>query len=607
MSDSPRPASVSFTEFEPLSTAAWQQRIARDLKGADPADLRWETPDGLSLEPFYHREALAALGGEPAPQVRPFHRSAPNGWRNLPTLLVPAGHDGHAAIDHAARALRAGADGAHFDISDPALFDLGYLAATLPLAEGIWGFTISQQPDPFLGQLLDAAGPVKLRGFLRYSPGPSTSPDDFAMQTQALLRCLELTRHLPEFFPLAINGAFFGNRGATPVQQLAYSLSIAASFLDNLTAHDLDLDATAVASAIHFHLSIGPSYFTEIAKLRALRRLWATVLHAFGVRPEVAATLRIHATTSSWTQTTLDPHTNMLRATTEAMSAVLGGADSISVTPYDSLYAAPNEFSARIARNIPVILREEAYLDRVADPAAGSYFIETLTDQLAREAWALFQETEAAGGFIMTRAKAFESIRLATMDQFRRIATGEQVIVGTNRFQNLQEQFGYDPKKLLRSRQFDTSRAAYPSEVLRLATAMHFIRKEQKKKKAAVVLLGTDTIQQIYQSFVRLLPVADRPEMSELPTAGALSLLFSTPEEATLMSARPEQFQQFADFIRNRPDDSEEDTQQMQSDAPILLACDLPTMQDAVKYFGFKEFTVSGYSTDDVLARLQGR
>jgi methylmalonyl-CoA mutase len=607
MSDSPRPTPVSFAEFEPLTTAAWQARIARDLKGADPADLRWETPDGLTLEPFYHREALAALGEAPVPQVRPGRRPAPNAWRNMPTLLVPAEQDGRAAVDHAARALQSGADGIHFDLAEADRFDLGYLAATIPLGSGIFGFTVSRHPDEFLRRLLEATAGTALRGFLRYSPGQGTSPDDYAMQTHAMLRCLQQTRHLPEFFPLAVNGAFFGSRGATAVQQLAYSLSIGAAYIDHLTSEDLDLDATAVASAIHFHVSIGPSYFLEIAKLRALRRLWATVLHAFGVQPEVAATLRIHATTSSWTQTTLDPHTNMLRVTTEAMSAVLGGADSISVTPYDSLYAEHNEFSARIARNVPVILREEAYLDRVADPAAGSYFIETLTDQLAQEAWALFQQTEAAGGFLITRGKVMESVRLATMEQFRRIATGEEVIVGTNLFQNLREQFTFDPKKLLRSRQFDTTRAAYPSEVLRLATAMHFIRKEQKKKKAAVVLLGTDTIQQIYDSFVRLLPAEQRPAMTEVPAKGDLSLLFSSAEEATLMSARPEQFQQFADFIRNRPDDSEDDGVQLQHDAPVLLACDLPTMQDAVKYFGFREFTVSGYSTDDVLARLQGR
>lgn len=607
MSDSPRPTPVSFAEFEPLTTAAWQQRIARDLKGADPADLRWETPEGLTLEPFYHREALNALGQEPAPQVRPLRRAAPNGWRNLPPVLVPGGHDGHAAVDHARRAVQNGADGVHFDIAEPEGFDVGYLAATLPLAEGIYGFTVQRQPEEFVQRLLEATSGTMLRGFLRYAPGQTTSPDDYAMLVHSLRRCVQLTRHLPEFFPLAVNGQFFNGRGATAVQELAYALNTAAVFLDNIPSDDLDLDVTTIASALHVHVGIGPSYFVEMAKVRALRRLWATLLHAFGVRPEVAATLRIHASTSSWTQTTLDPHTNLLRATTEAMSAVLGGADSVSVAPYDSLFAAPNEFSARLARNIPVILREEAYLDRVADPAAGSYFIETLTDQLAREAWALFQQTEASGGLLVNRGKVLESIRLATMNQFRRIATGEQVIVGTNLFQNLQEQFNYDPKKLLRSRQFDTSRAAYPSEVLRLATAMHFIRKEQKKKKAALVLLGTDTIQQIYQSFVRLLPAADRPEMSALPAPGDLSLLFSSAEEATLMSATPEQFQQFADFIRNRPDDGEEDTAQLVQDAPVLLACDLPTMQDAVKYFGFKEFTVSGYSTDDVLARLQGR
>ncbi|GAB2959728.1 methylmalonyl-CoA mutase small subunit [Hymenobacter coalescens] len=607
MANPPRSKPLSFAEFEPLTTEAWQARIQRDLKGADPATLQWHTPAGLVLEPFYHREALAALGEAPVPLVRPLQRAAPNAWRNVPTLLVPAGHDGRAAIDHAVQALQAGADGVHFDMSEAEHFDLGYLAATLPLPGSILGFTVCRQPEEFLQRLLHATAGTQLRGFMRYSPGQGTLPDDYAIQEHALRRCLILTRHLPEFFPLSVNGSFFGNRGATAVQELAYALSIAASFLDNLPNNDSDVDVTAAASALHFHISVGPSYFTEIAKLRALRRLWATVLHAFGVRPEVAATLRIHATTSSWTQTTLDPHTNMLRVTTEAMSAVLGGADSLSVTPYDSLYAEPNEFSARIARNVPVILREEAYLDRVADPAAGSYFIETLTDQLAREAWALFQQTEAAGGFLVARGKVMESIRQTTLEEFRRIATGEQVIVGTNLFQNLHEQFGFDPKKLLRSRQFDTARAAYPSEVLRLATAMHFIRKEQKKKKAAVVLLGTDTIQQIYDSFVRLLPAEQRPAMTEVPPRGDLSLLFSSAEEATLMSARPEQFQQFADFIRNRPDDSEDDGVQLQHEAPVLLACDLPTMQDAVKYFGFREFTVSGYSTDDVLARLQGR
>ncbi|TYZ08614.1 hypothetical protein FY528_12105 [Hymenobacter lutimineralis] len=602
MSDTPRPGSVSFAEFAPLTTEQWQQRLTRDLKGADLADLRWHTPEGLVLEPFYHREALASLGTVPAPQVP----ALPGRWRNVPTLVVPAHDNGHAAIDHAAQALQRGADGIHFDITAPALFDVGYLAATLPTSSAYLAYTVCQQPDEFLQRLLEAVPPHTLRGFLRYAPGQGSSPDDYALQVEAQRRCLELARTCPDFLPLGINGNFFGNRGATAVQEVAYILNTAVAFLDNLPTPEGGIDATTVAAALHVHVSVGTSYFLQIAKLRALRRLWATLLHAFGVPAEVAAHLHIHATTSSWVQTTLDPHTNLLRVTTEAMSAVLGGADSVSVTPFDSLYAEPNEFSSRIARNVPIILREEAYLDRVADPAAGSYFLETLTDQLAQEAWALFQEMEAAGGILSGRGRMMEAVRQKTMEQFQRIASGEQVIVGTNRFQNAQEQFGFDAKKLLRSRSFDSTRAAYPSEVLRLATAMHFVRKEQKKKKAAVVLLGTDTIQLIYDSFVRLLPPAERPAPAEAPPTGALSILFSSAEEATLMSATNEQFRRFSEFILQEPQDDPEEML-ADHDAPVLLSADLATMREALRVFGFQEFTLHGHTTDDVLARLQGR
>ncbi|GAA4375558.1 methylmalonyl-CoA mutase family protein [Hymenobacter koreensis] len=607
MADTPRSTPVSFAEFEPLTTAAWQERIRRDLKGADPAALVWQTPEGFPVEPFYHREALTALGTTPAPQVRSHAGHAPNSWLNIPTLSVPAHADGHAQIDHAADALQRGADGVHFDLADAAHFDLRYLAARLPLNTATVGFTISQTPDAWLQRLLEAAPNAELRGFLRYAPGQHSSADDYAQQTNALRRCVQLTRHLPGFLALAVNGVFFNNRGASATQELAYTLSTASSFLYNLPDHKTDL--LEVASSLQVCLAVGTSYFMEIAKLRAIRRLWATLLHAYGLPPEVAAHLRVHATTSSWTQTTLDPHTNLLRVTTEAMSAVLGGADSVSVTPFDSLYAGPNDFSARIARNVPVILREEAYLDRVTDPAAGSYYLETLTDQLAREAWAMFQRIEAAGGILVNRGHMLDELRHVAMEKFHRIANGQQVIVGTNRFQNAQEQFDYDPKALLRSRHFDTTRAAYPTEVLRLATALHFIRREQKKKKAAVVLLGRDTIGLIHDLYLRLIPEAERPLSADLPPEGTLSLLFSTPDAATLMWANEDQLRAFASFVAStgEAESADGELQDANLEPPLLMTADLATMQDAVRHFGFREFTVHGHSTDDVLARLQGR
>ena len=593
MADSPPSAPVSFPEFEPLSTAAWQARIRRELKGQDPATLVWASPEGFAVQPFYHREALDALGAVPAPQVRP--GPAPNPWRNVPTYLVPAPDNGRAAIDRATAALARGADGAHFELRDAAAFDVAYLHQQLPLAETYVGFTVATNPADLVHRLLAVSGGT-LRGFLAFDPVTGHAPNQ-KNELAALREVLQLTRALPDFRALTLNGAYFGNRGGTATQQLAFALAAAATYLSELP--DSGLAVADVAAAAQVQLAVGPGYFLEIAKLRALRRLWATLLSAYGLPAEAATSLRLYASTASWTQTTLDPHTNLLRTTTEAMAAVLGGADALSVTPFDSLFAAPNEFSDRLARNVAVLLREEAHLQQVADPATGAYYLEILTDELARGAWTLFQQVEAAGGAaagLMTR-----ELQAAAHAQFRRVAAGEQVVVGTNRYQPPHEPLAFNPKQLLRSPDFDTTRATYPTEVLQLATRLHFERREKKLKRAAVVVLGAHTNQHILESFLETLPAAERPELRTRPPADTLSLLFSSAEEATLMYATPDQLLHFARFVNRVPE------QEQDYAPPPLISSDLATMQEAVRLFGFREFTVDGYSTNDVLARLQGK
>jgi len=175
------------------------------------------------------------------------------------------------------------------------------------------------------------------------------------------------------------------------------------------------------------------------------------------------------------------------------------------------------------------------------------------------------------------------------------------VVVGTNRFQNRAEQFSFHPKTLLRSAAFDVTRATYPTEVLRLATALHFERREKKSKRAAVVLLGNNTNQVILDSFLNTLLPHERPEIAASHPEGTLSLLYSSPEEATLMYATPEQFQRFARFIYQIP------TEKQVFIPPTLLSSDMPTLQEAVRVFGFQEMKVQGYTTEQVLDRLQGR
>ena len=208
---------------------------------------------------------------------------------------------------------------------------------------------------------------------------------------------------------------------------------------------------------------------------------------------------------------------------------------------------------------------------------------------------------EAAGGLPRVRGQLLEEIKTVATETFRRITSGQQVVVGTNRFQNRTEHFSFHPKKLLRSAAFDVTRATYPTEVLRLATALHFERREKKSKRAAVVLLGTNTNQIILDSFIQLLQAHERPEIAASHPPGTLSLLYSSAEEATLMYATPEQFQNFARFIYQIP------LEKQRFIPPALLTSDLPTLQEAVRLFGFREMKVQGYTTEEVLARLQGR
>jgi len=594
----PAAAPVSFPEFGPVSTAQWQAQLERELKGADPASLRWTLPEGLVLEPFYHREALAALGGPPAP-LPP--RPAP--CRNVVALRVPVGTDGRLQIEQGADALARGAEGLHFVLQgDPAAFAVVELAGRLPLATTWVAYTTQQYPDQLLERLQAAAEGQPLRGFLRFTPVTVPEGAELLSFRNTLRRCLKLAQAWPDFSALAVNGAFFGNRGATLTQQLAYSLSTAAVMLSELPDGADGISLADVARALHLNFAVGPSYFPEIARLRAARRLWATLLHAYGLPAQGAAALPIHTITSTWTQTTLDAHTNLLRHTTETMSAVLGGADSVQVSAFDCLYQAPNEFSARLARNLPLILSQEAHLDWVADPAAGSYFIETLTDELAGTAWAEFQALEARGGMLEARAQALEAVSQAGLATFKRIATGQAVVVGTNRFQNQNEKFDFQPKQLLRSRDFDTTRATYPSEVLRLATALHFERRANQDKQATLVLLGNARVNEdIADAFWHLLHPG-RAGQAPVPDLAldTYSVLFSKPDAATLMYANPTQFDHLARVVQQVPVGQT-------FEVPSLITSDLATLLEAVRVFGFKEFVVEGHHTEEVLARLQGR
>lgn len=212
------------------------------------------------------------------------------------------------------------------------------------------------------------------------------------------------------------------------------------------TLIQLGFSADEAASKIKFTLSVGANYFMEIAKFRAARLLWATITDSYGVKNDENKKILVHAVTSQWNQTVYDSYVNMLRATTEAMSASLAGVDSLEVLPFDYQYREPSEFSNRIARNLQIILKEESHFDKIADPAAGSYYIENLTDSIAEQSWKLFRSVEERGGYTEAFKTGYiqSEIKATSAKRDLNIATRREIFVGTNQYPNFTERADKD-------------------------------------------------------------------------------------------------------------------------------------------------------------------
>lgn len=443
-----------FDEFPPVTPQAWKEKIVADLKGADyDKRLVWRTPEGFALQPFYTAADLEGMGAlESQPGEYPFvrgNKAQGNAWRITQAVCAA---DPALANAEAREALAKGATAVAF-VLDP---DRGYTQADIE--QMLAGVDLGQAEINFRGAADSAAfaaafdaaaralgakadtlqGSVEadpishlmLRG--RYCCAADTA---FGRAAQAA-RALDAW---PGVRTATVGAIHLANAGVTTSQELGYALAIGCEYMDRLTAQGLT--PAQANAALRFHFGVGGNYFFEIAKFRAARMLWSQVATAFGVAP-ADARMHIHAETSQWNKTVYDQHTNVLRTTTEAMSAVLGGVESLEVNPFDNTFEAPTELSERVARNQQVVLKNEAYLDKTADPAGGSYYIETLTREIAQAAWQIFTATEAQGGF----AAAFLSgaVQSALADTAARradaLANRRDSLLGTNQFPCFTEQ-----------------------------------------------------------------------------------------------------------------------------------------------------------------------
>lgn len=262
---------------------------------------------------------------------------------------------------------------------------------------------------------------------------------------KCIARIVELIHKTKEYKHVRIvtvAGQTFGNSGSTIVEELAFTLSAGHDYLVRLM--DAGLDVDQAARKLRFSFSVSSNYFMEIAKFRAARMLWANIVKGYGPAKNCACKMHIHAETSRWNQTVYDPYVNMLRGTTEAMSATIAGVHSLEVTPFDTSFENPTEFSKRIARNVELLLKNESHFDQVVDPAGGSYYVENLTQSIAAEAWKLFLEIEEKGGYTEAYKAGLivERIKASAAAKDKNIATRRQTLLGANQYPNFTEVAG---------------------------------------------------------------------------------------------------------------------------------------------------------------------
>jgi len=437
-----------FGEFPPVSTQAWEEKIQADLKGADyEKRLVWKTPEGLKVRPYYraeHLEDLPHMGILPgeAPFVRG-NKTQGNHWVIRQDFEET---DPSRANTLVKEAIAKGAEAVGLNVSeiDSAAGMSALLDGIDAEKTGIHLIRSKHYPSSFT-YLTESLGNAKARGSLNFDPlGYYLLYSRFYNGQEADLEqgkdLIEQAKaQLPHFHVITVNGQHCQNAGAGIVQELAFALAQGNEYLVHLTG--LGLKADDIAPRIQFTLATGSAYFMEIAKFRAARMLWTKIVEQYGLSDPKNSYMYIHAVTSNWNKSVYDPYVNMLRTTTEAMAASIGGADSMTVNPFDKPFKKPDAFSYRMARNQQIILREEAYFGKVADPAAGSYYVEQLTHDIASAAWGLFLDIEEQGGFLKTAQNGF--IRASIEDTCQKrdmdIAMRKQVFVGTNLYPNTEE------------------------------------------------------------------------------------------------------------------------------------------------------------------------
>jgi|TARA_B100000315_G_scaffold64561_1_gene58614 methylmalonyl-CoA mutase len=454
----------------------WRALATSELEGAEPDNLVWQTPEGIAVKPLYTAadlEVLAEQGSLPGlpPYLRGpratmysgrpwtvrqyagystaeesnafYRRNLAAGQTGLSVAFDLATHRGYDS-DHPRVAGDVGKAGVAIDSVE----DVRILFAGIPLEKMSVSMTMNGAVLPVLAMYLVAAeeqgaDPTALAGTLQNDILKEFMVrNTYIYPPHASMRIVAdiigyTAQHMPRFNPISISGYHMQEAGATCVQELAYTLADGIEYVRAAISSGLAIDD--FAPRLSFFFGIGMNFFMEVAKLRAARVLWTRLLKAhFEPRDSRSLMLRTHCQTSGVSLTSEEPYNNIIRTTIEALAAVLGGTQSLHTNSFDEALALPTDFSARIARNTQLILREESGVPRVIDPLGGSYYVESLTASLVAAAARLIDEVEDLGGMTEAVASGMPKLRIEESAARRqaRIDRGEEVVVGVNRYQS---------------------------------------------------------------------------------------------------------------------------------------------------------------------------
>ena len=406
-----------FNDFNNVSSKQWKQKIQFDLKGNDyNTTLVWKTNDDILVKPFYHADDF---NEHPAPS-----NTKASQWKICQSIFVANENKSNLK---AINAIEKGAESLFFTIPSKNT-NIENLLKNINTTTINIHFTPLFISETFTKKITRSGFKITIHNDIINNLTQTGNWFESLNSDFNKLKTIVKSTNT-----ITVNAMLYQNAGATMVQQLAYTLAHANEYLNSLENNDQQLSKLKTV----FKISIGTNYFFEIAKLKALRKLWSLLASEYKLDPKC----HIIATPTQRNKTIFDYNTNLLRTTTEYMSAILGGANTICCLPYDSVYHKDNTFSQRIARNQLLILKHESYFDKVDNPTDGAYYIESITQQLAEKALSLFKDIETNGGFLkqLKEGTIQRKIKESANKEQQQFDNGDEILLGTNKYPNTNE------------------------------------------------------------------------------------------------------------------------------------------------------------------------